>query len=191
MTEDNTIIAQCLAGHGGRFEVLVRRYQPRLMALALNILGDPDEALDAVQEAFTQAFTNLDRFDINRDFKNWLMGIGVKRSLDRIRKRRSFLKFFQNYSRETDTYESFKNHGIEDSVLFRQHMKLLRPKERTALSLKINEGCTAREIGEVLGCHENTAYVHLFNAKKKIKKAFQLSQAEEMKRPSKNREVKP
>jgi len=48
-------------------------------------------------------------------------------------------------------------------------LKTLSPKERTALCLWANEGYTARDLSEVLGCSASTARVTLFNARRKIK----------------------
>lgn len=185
MDDERLIISECLEGNAGRFDVLIIRYQSAIFALGMNILGDPDEAMDVCQDTFAQAYINLHRFDMERKFKNWLLGIAVKRSLDRIRKKKSFLAFFDRYAREGKTSDHFKTHGIEESVVFRQFLKQLNPRERTALSLKMNEGYTAKEIAEVLRCSENTAYVHLFKAKQKIKKAYTAAGKME------NTEVKP
>lgn len=175
LKKEKLIIQECLKGNQQEFEILIKKYQPNVIALALNILGDPDEALDAAQDTFAQAYLNLHRFDLDRNFKNWLMGIAVKRSLDRIKKRKSFLEFFNQYSKNMElskTYKSYTTYSIEESPIFRQCIKKLSPKERTALSLKINEGYKAKEIGEILNCSENTAFVYLFKAKQKIKRAL-------------------
>jgi DNA-directed RNA polymerase specialized sigma24 family protein len=52
-------------------------------------------------------------------------------------------------------------------------LEVLKAKERTALCLWANEGYTAREIGKVLCCSASTARVHLFQARKKIKKRLE------------------
>jgi RNA polymerase sigma factor (sigma-70 family) len=49
-------------------------------------------------------------------------------------------------------------------------MKRLNDKERTALSLKLNEGYLAKEIAEILNCKESTVRVYVLNAKRKLKK---------------------
>ncbi|MCP5105198.1 MAG: sigma-70 family RNA polymerase sigma factor [bacterium] len=170
--DENKIIQTCLAGDVDAFEKLVEHYQSRVIALAWNILGDHDDARDAAQDAFIQAYKNLHRYDSQWSFKTWLMGITVKRSLDRIRKQKSFLKFFK-YRSETMREETRPtSHSIEQSEIFNPLLKLLNERERTALCLKVNEGYSAREIGALLNCSETTARVHLFKAKKKLKKAL-------------------
>lgn len=165
-------IAACLAGDIDAFAPLVRQYQGQLIAMANRLLGDEDEACDAAQEALVQAFKNLHTFDRSRNFKNWIMGIVVKRSLDRLRKRNSFLKFFSGEGRRMPTYHEPQNLDIQKSVLFGPYLKILKPKEYLAIVLDVNDGYSAREIGEVLQCSESTVRVHQFNARKKLKKAM-------------------
>ena len=62
---------------------------------------------------------------------------------------------------------------LEDSEQFQLILKWLNEKERTALSLKLNEGYLAREIAEILGCKESTVRVYILNAKRKIKKILE------------------
>ena len=169
---EKTKIQACLNGEVDAFEGLVETYQSRVIALAWNILGDPDEARDAAQDTFIQAYINLHLFDLNRNFKTWLMGITVKRSIDRIRRQKSFLKFFKHHSENMVFKNPPTHYPIEESEIFYPLLKLLNERERTALALKVNEGYSAREIGTVLNCSEATARVHLFKAKKKLKKAL-------------------
>jgi RNA polymerase sigma-70 factor (ECF subfamily) len=173
--KEKKIIETCLQGSVDAFETLVEYYESRVIALAWNILGDRDEAMDTAQDTFIQAFKNLHRFDMNRNFKTWLMGITVKRALDRIRKQKSFLKFFKHHTENTSFHAPANSHRIEDSEIFHPLLNILTEKERTAVTLKINEDCSAREIGTILNCSETTARVYLFKAKKKLKKALSLS----------------
>jgi RNA polymerase sigma-70 factor (ECF subfamily) len=171
--DELTLIKLCLQGRRDCYETLVKKYQANVMALAVNILGHRDDALDVVQETFVQAYINLDRFDPHRKFKTWLLSIAVKRCLDLLKKRKTFLKYFSKLSRDLHeerqrTYTGNKN--LEDSELFSLLLKRLKHKERIALVLKINENCSARDIAAVLECSESTARVHLFNGIQQLKK---------------------
>jgi len=165
------MIRTCLAGDRETFEILVTRYESHVKALAWNIIGNPEEAMEISQETFLQAFKNLHLFDIGKNFKSWLLGITIKRSLDKLRKQKSFLNFFQRYSLVVPLVkEEIK--PIEESPLFHLHLKRLKERERIALSLQINENYTAKEIGRILDCSENSVRVLLFKAKKKLKKVL-------------------
>lgn len=175
---DILFIDRVLAGDIDAFETLVTRYQASLLALAANMLGDRDEARDVAQETFLQAYSGLVRFDRARDFKTWLLAIGVKRCLDRLRRKKTFLKYFQKEMREGNPGLFKPVRSIEESEFFYPLLKKLKQKERTAVSLWVNEGFQAREIGAVIGCSEATARVHLFNARKKLKKGLRVSKNE-------------
>lgn len=170
VTDEKTIIQACLSGNADAFEALVQQYQPRVVALAWNILGDGEDARDVAQDAFIQAFKNLDRFDLDRNFKSWLLGITAKRALDRIRKKNSFLKYFKHAAQRFSHEPPTPVFSLEESELFHPLLKQLNQRERTAISLKINEGYSAREIGQVLDCSEATVRVYLYKARKKLKK---------------------
>lgn len=167
--QDNILIEKSLQGDLEAFEGLVKKYQASLIALAWNTLGDPDDARDVAQETFIQAYIHLEKFDFNRSFKTWLFSIAVKRSIDRVRKKRSFLKYFDMQTKEMNPGVKQKEKRIEESEIFYPLLKKLNQKERAAISLKVNEGYSAKEIAEVIKCSESTARVHLFNARKKLK----------------------
>lgn len=172
--KDNVFVEKALQGDLEAFEMLVKKYQASLIALAANMLADADEACDIAQETFLQVYKNLGRFDQTKSFKTWLFSIAVKRAIDRTRKMRSFIAYFNQKTREMNPQPAPRHETtrIEDSHLFSPLLKRLNQRERTAISLKVNEGYTAKEIGEVLGCSESTARVHLFNARKRLKEVM-------------------
>ena len=63
-----------------------------------------------------------------------------------------------------------RKRGLAESEFFSPLLKQLKPRERLALMLKMEENFSAREIAEVLNCSESTARVHVFNAKRKIRR---------------------
>ncbi len=170
--EESEIISRCLSGEAEAFEMLVTKYQTSLLGLTWNILRDKEAAKDMTQEAFIQCFLHLNRFDRTRSFKNWLYSIAYKRCLDRKKKERSSARFINKIRKEEQLFIDDKNEKIriEDSEVFSPILNKLDEKERIVLSLKMNEGYSAREIAQVLGCAESTARVIFFNAKRKIKR---------------------
>lgn len=169
--DDNDIISRCLSGDMEAFEMLVNKYQPGLLSLAWHILGDKEEARDITQEAFIQSYKNLDRFDREKSFKNWITAIAYRRCLDRIKKQKVRFRHFRSARFEDCVYEnSHRKDRLEDSDIFQAHLSKLNYKERMSLSLKINHGYSSKEIAEVLNSSESTVRVYLFNAKNKLKK---------------------
>jgi RNA polymerase sigma-70 factor (ECF subfamily) len=174
MNEEKQMITKCLAGNNEAFAMLVNRYETHVKALAWNITGSAEDAMEISQDAFLQAFKNLHLFDQSKPFKNWILGITIKRSLDKIRKQKTFLNFFRRYSQEIPTAKE-EIRPIEESPIFHPLLKQLNERERTALSLQVNENYTAKEIGRLLNCSENSVRVTLFKAKKKLKKGLPMA----------------
>lgn len=166
MTETD-LIRNARLGDRDAFGGLVSSHEKKLLALCWNMLGERDEARDAAQEALMQAFENIARFDPERSFIKWLLGIGAKRCLDRLRRRRRFLGYFVDRAREWSRPAADRAAGEGRAGRLLQR---LSARERAVISLAVFEDFSAREIAATLGCSENTARVHLFNARLKLKK---------------------
>lgn len=168
--EDKEILENCLQGNGEEFRMIVDRYKAKVMAMALNILGNREDAEDVLQETFIQVFRNLEKFDLRKSFKAWLYTILYRRCLDQLKKRNRFHRMFQRIKSEHSvsfSQESFQ--PLEKQSLLQAILKHLSPRERAVLCLWANEGFSSSEISRVFGCSSSTARVYLFNARRKIK----------------------
>lgn len=85
------LVERAKAGDQSAFEELVRRYRPRIFALALHLTGRESDADDIAQDVFLRAFRALDTFEGRSEFFTWVYRMAVNRSLNarRDRKRRS------------------------------------------------------------------------------------------------------
>ena len=170
--DDREIVTRCLDGVAGADVELVRAYGPLVLAVALNVLGNREDAEDVFQETFVQVFRHLERYDAGRSLKTWLLTIVYRRALDMTRKRRRFADFARRARTEPSALTRDPAPGPGSGAPRELPSRLLAglsPKERTALCLWANEGYTAREISDVLGCSAATARVTLFNARRKVK----------------------
>ncbi len=173
---DNEIVAACLQGQGEEFGQIVDIYKASVMALAMNILGNREDAEDACQETFIQVYRNLARFDPQKSLRNWIFTILYRRCLDQLKKKRRFQSAFNKAKHEAPRGIPPETAGRRQP-LPKEILGCLRPKERTVLALWANESLTAGEISEVLCCSPSTARVYLFNARKKIKSLLEKSHA--------------
>ena len=73
--DDDLLVARCLGGDKAAFETLVERYQRVLFTVALRMVGDYDEAVDATQNAFVKSYEKLATFDRSRRFFSWIYRI--------------------------------------------------------------------------------------------------------------------
>ena len=85
------LILQASQGDGTVWEKLVSQHQEAVFRLAYLLLGDADEAEDIAQETFIRAYRALDRFDVNRPLRPWLMRIASNLARNR---RRSVGRYF-------------------------------------------------------------------------------------------------
>lgn len=167
---DKQLVRSFLRGEVEEYQKIIDKYKGKVMALALNILGNREDAEDACQEAFIKVYYNLDSFDIQKSFRNWLYTILYNQCLDQLRKRRRFYRFFNKIKEESlPSAEGRASNQRTQHQFSKSLLKELSPKERAILFLWAVEGYTSEEVGSVLRCSSSTARVHLFKARKKIK----------------------
>jgi RNA polymerase sigma-70 factor (ECF subfamily) len=86
---DEEVVERVKAGDTALYELLMRRYNPRLYRVARAILRDDAEAEDVIQAAFVRAYQNLHQFAARAPFAAWLTRIAVHEGLRRLRSRNS------------------------------------------------------------------------------------------------------
>lgn len=87
-TTDRKLVVRARRGDRSACEELARRHRQPAYFFALQLLGDPDDALDVAQDAMLRFFTHLDRFDPRRPVRPWLFRIVRNRVLDLFRRRK-------------------------------------------------------------------------------------------------------
>jgi RNA polymerase sigma-70 factor (ECF subfamily) len=85
---DEQLLDQFIAGRRACFDALVRRHEDRIFALALRMMGDRSEALDASQEIFFTLWRRASSFRGDSSFSTWLYRIGINTCHDLLRKRK-------------------------------------------------------------------------------------------------------
>lgn len=86
---DKELLSRHAQGDDRAFGELVRRHRERMWAVAIRVLGDPDEASDALQDAFLSAFKGARNFRGESAVTTWLHRIVVNACNDRMRRKRS------------------------------------------------------------------------------------------------------
>jgi RNA polymerase sigma-70 factor (ECF subfamily) len=175
---DAELVGRAREGDRDAFGVLVRRHQRRLYAVAVQMLGHPGEAEDAVQEALLRAYRAIDRFDARSELSTWLYRICVNVCLNALRKRRR---------RETADLEDpripepaadpeqGRSHPGRSVELRRLHQRLssalesLSPSLRATVVLVLLEGVSHKEAAEVLGCPEGTIAWRIHEARRRLR----------------------
>jgi RNA polymerase sigma-70 factor (ECF subfamily) len=168
--DEQGIIKRCLEGDAGCFQQIVTNHTAPLMAAAMTILGNRQDAEDLCQETLIQAYHNLSSFNTGKSMRVWLYTVLYRRCLNAIKRKKRLAGILNRLKAEPESWILTHNSDSEEAgVLHPRIYKILNPRERTILSLWINEGYTAMEMSAILKCPPGTARYHLFNVRKKIR----------------------
>jgi len=163
MMDDRAIIERCLKGDREAFRFLVEGYQSQAVGHALAILGSREDALDATQEAFVDAFQSLKKFDLSRRFYPWFYVLLRNRCYKLIAKRR-----------ETENIETAEilapREGVseEERIALERALGSLSREEREIVTLKYLDGFSYDEIAGLLEIPRGTVMSRLFYARKQL-----------------------
>ena len=145
--------------------------QPLFSFLCYQV-GDRDTAMDLLQETYVTAMKSIGRYRGEGPRQGWLRGIALRKCLDWRRSLARRIRLGQALRREGEgkaTPAPEARLAGEDEVL-QQALARLSPKQRAALLLREMEELSFREVGEALGCGENTARVHHHRARLAMRK---------------------
>ncbi len=155
-SEDQTLIAQFLAGDEGAFSALFRKYQGRFLSVARRFLNDDGEAEDVTQEAFLDIYHGLRHFRHGSSFHTWAYRILVRKCGERqkrLARRRQGSASLESL-RELPAAEGMPR---AESLLVQETLQRLPDDARMTLILKYYEQLSSEEIAEVLNCNVGQA----------------------------------
>lgn len=172
--DDQVAIVRCRGGDKEAFRHLVEQYQAQAIGHATAIVGNREDALDAVQEAFLAAFQAMGQFDLARRFYPWFYTILRNRcfKLAATRKKR------EAYS--LDDAEILAPIGLPPEELLSLEKALLdlTAEEREAITLKHLDGLSYEEMAERLEIPVGTVMSRLHYARKHLHKKLARGQAQ-------------
>lgn len=86
--DDAALVERLIAGDETAFALLLRRYEGKLRAYVVHLVGVEEDARDIVQDAFIRAWRKLDQYDRTYRFSTWLFRIAHNLAVDALRRRR-------------------------------------------------------------------------------------------------------
>jgi RNA polymerase sigma-70 factor (ECF subfamily) len=178
--KDETLVAQAVRGSSEAFEILFRRYHQKMFHVALSRLQNTEDAEDAVQLAFQQAFIHLKSFQGQSRFSTWLTRIAINESLMLIRKRRQ--NHFSIEGHQTVDEESFaleiKDPAATPEEQYGQReirnvlsgaIDELRPILKTVVKLSEIGELSTTKTAETLGVNVGTVKARTFRARRLLR----------------------
>ncbi|WP_436758075.1 RNA polymerase sigma factor SigM [Streptosporangium sp. V21-05] len=149
---DADLLTRHIAGDPHAFSEIVKRHRDRMWAVALRTLGDPDEAADAVQDAFVSAYRKAGSFRGEAAVTTWLHRIVVNACLDRMRRKSvrpvADDELVEAAERETPVLDQTAEREVSMEVS--AALKLLPSDQRAALVLVDMMGYSVEDAAQVL-----------------------------------------
>jgi RNA polymerase sigma-70 factor (ECF subfamily) len=161
--DDLTAIEKVQNGERNAFRFLVERYQTQAVGHAVAILGNREDALDAVQEAFIDAFQAIRRFDKARRFYPWFYVL-LRNCCYKTAARQKSLDSIE----ETEILAPQTNLSREELLSLESALKELSGEDREIITLKYLDGLSYNEIAERLEIPRGTVMSRLFYARKQL-----------------------
>ncbi|WP_419815882.1 RNA polymerase sigma factor [Glacieibacterium sp.] len=176
---DGELATLALAGRDRAFAEIMQRHRGALYRIVVGNVGDPDEALDLVQESFLSAHRALSRYDETRSMRGWLATIAVNKCRDWGR-RRAVRRVFAFARRIDDVAEQVPIDlpGQDVTTADRQDLAKvahavteLPEKLRETLVLRAIEGLSQAEVAAILGISDKAVETRLYRARAALSRA--------------------
>lgn len=173
--EEHALIERARAGDRAAFGELVQIHRDAVYRFAARWLADPDLALDVAQDVFVRAFKGLKNYRGDGRFRTWLFSITLNaaRSVARRHKRRGEIQL-EAIAQFPDlrTPPDAKAARAEAFARAAAELATLPEKQRGAVTLRVYEGLSFKEIGEIIGCSEGSARVNYHHGIQRLREAL-------------------
>jgi RNA polymerase sigma-70 factor (ECF subfamily) len=187
---DAELVARARKGDAGAFAELVDRHRRAVYRAALAVLGSPDEADDAAQDAFVCAYRRLPGFRGDASFKTWVLTIAWNQAINRRRGLTRWLRRFpalgarresatkssgpapeetdQLASRDRSPEQAAADQQLRSAIVM--EIRALPAKLKDALLLAQSGEHTYDEIGAIVGAPAGTIKWRVSEARRIVKK---------------------
>lgn len=168
--DDAALRAAASRGDREAFGQLALEWAPTARRIARGILGSPEDADDAVQDALLSAWRAIDRYDPSRPFRPWLLRIVVNAATDALRRRiaRRAVALPPDLPSGSGSPERQAGRALLGDRLLAA-LATLPERQRTAVVLFDVEGWSHAEIAELLGVAEGTVRSDVFRARRALR----------------------
>jgi RNA polymerase sigma factor (sigma-70 family) len=186
VVSDERLVAAAKIGHSGAFDDLYQRHAEKMFRITYRIIRNREDAEDAVQECFLNAFLHLKNFDGRSRFSTWLTRIAMNAALMKLRKNHASREVPIDESVEMSELRS--EHQLSDvspnpeerctkserEAILRDAIANLRPRIRKALEIYKLQECSLEETAKVLGASVGAVKARVFHARAELRRTPQL-----------------
>ena len=178
---DKQLVKRVQKGDKGAFDLLVLKYQHKIVNLVMRYVRDPDQALDITQEAFIKAYRALPNFRGDSAFYTWMYRIAVntaKNHLAAQRRRPMDIELDLQDPEQYDLHAKLKETDTPEGVTLSRELQetveraiaALPDDLQTAIILRELDGMSYEEIAQTMDCPVGTVRSRIFRARDAISK---------------------
>jgi len=176
MHSDSFYIDRVLSGGSEQaLDMLVKKYENQVFNLCFRILENQQEAEEAAQDAFLNAFKQLHKLENHSRFKAWLMRITYHKAIDYTRRVKRYPIELEDYGWQ-QIEDSIKSTPLESTIKKDQKsfiewlLMKLPPLEKTVIILFYLEDLTVKEVADITNLSESNVKVKLYRTRKQLKR---------------------
>lgn len=178
---DQLLVERVQRGDKDAFDILVRKYQNKVVSLIGRYIHDHAETLDVAQEAFIKAYRAIGKFRGDSAFYTWLYRIAINTAKNHLVAQSRRPPASDIDPQDAEQFEGFnrlKHSDTPERELVRteiQHrisatIQALPDELRTAITLREIEGLSYEEIAEAMDCPIGTVRSRIFRAREAIER---------------------
>jgi len=176
---DKQLIERVKKGDKSAYDLLVLKYQQRIIVLVSRFVRNQSDALDVTQEAFIKAYRALPNFRGDSAFYTWLYRIAVNTAKNHLAvqsRRPSGNNYDISEIEQIEGADALKEHATPENILLKDELQatVLKAIEdlpedlKTAIMLREIEGLSYEEIANVMECPIGTVRSRIFRAREAI-----------------------
>ena len=167
---DAELVERYLTGDTAAFDEIMVRHERQIYRICYRFVENREDAMDLAQEVFIKAFEHLATFRRESSLKTWLYRIAMNHCINHVKKHSQEFVEVTEYTGSVNSRVQDQLEEREQSEQFRRLVKLLPPKQKAILELRINEQLSYEEIARISGRSISTIKASVFFALEKLRK---------------------
>lgn len=181
---EKVLLEKAKTGDIEAFELLIEKYQKKVFAIALKMLGNYDDASELAQEALIKVFKSIKNFKEESSFSTWIYRVVTNTCLDELRRRKKRQVVYIDeeitnedgeLKREIADYSTAPESIMEKKELRKavnEAIMSLSEEHRTVIVLRDIQGMSYEEIAKITKCPEGTIKSRINRARLSLKEIF-------------------
>jgi RNA polymerase sigma-70 factor (ECF subfamily) len=170
--DDQELISKARNNDNEAFKELIKKYESRVAATVIGMLGHCAETEDVGQETFIRFYKSLDKFRGDSSLSTYLIRIAINLSLNELKRRKRQKKLFNNNTNDKiknipDLTNSKMQREVKEIV--HKGIQKLDSKFRSVIVLRLIDGYSTQETAKILGLPVGTVLSRLARGQEKLK----------------------